>query len=288
MFANYAKQALKLNLSNRVIIVALILIPLVFGTLYGMLYSGMIKGYEDIKIDSPLVNNPLLSEKLILVAPAPALTPIGVMQINIFAGSTFFTTAFAAIRFIKSREKKVIKRLVAMGYVDGQVFWAEAMGTFLMNIIVCGVFNGLFLVVSAYLNHVPKTFVHLLSDPFSSEALSHWGALTIMVLLQAAFASGYTMMGMGLFRSERTFSQLHVLPAFVMMFLGGALFPVDAGTSGGIYEWMPNYILSLFYKTIYTGQWQWQAQNFLLLAALGLASVMLLLIGRWRFRLCDE
>ena len=92
-------------------------------------------------------------------------------------------------------------------------------------------------------------------------------------------------MALGLFKKEKTFSIYHFYPAFVLSFLGGAMFPVDQMSSGGLYEFMPNHMLMTAYRTLYR-QELLDAQNYLQMGLLLLGfALAFAVIGRIKFTL---
>ena len=239
------------------------------GGMYGLLYRELFA----TGIAGGIVNtsgNSALNELIRVVPVLRVLGGTGVMQLNVFTGLTFFLSAFGVGIFLNHREKRCHWRLITMGYTSGQVFWGEGLAYFGINVLMVSAFHGVFSII--YTAYMPTNLAAIAS-------------LIGVMLIQSMLATGYVLMFLGLCRSQKTFSQFYFVPAFILSFLGGAIFPVDRIAGSGLYEWMPNYVLSTHYTALYEGRLfmdthRWMQWGVMLGIALTLAG-----IGRWRFRL---
>lgn len=212
----------------------------------------------------------VLSERIHVIPVLRVLGGTGVMQLNVFTGLTFFLSAFGVGIFLNHREKRCHWRLIAMGYTRGQVFWGEGLAYFGINLLMVSTFNGIFSMIhSAYM---PTNLTSVAS-------------LIGVIFIQSLLATGYVLMFLGLCRSQKTFSQFYFVPAFILSFLGGAIFPVDRIAGSGLYEWMPNYVLSTHYAALYEGRLFMDTHRWMQWGAMLGIALILAGIGRWRFRL---
>ena len=211
-----------------------------------------------------------LSPLISVVPIVRIISGVGAMQLSVFTGLTFFLSAFGVGVFLSQREKRCHWRLIAMGYSSGQVFWGEGLAYLAINGLMIGGFHGVFA---------------LLYPEFMPVGMTQTLALLGLMTLQSLLAAGYALMFLGLSRSQKTFSQFYFAPAFVLSFLGGAMFPVDRLAGSGLYEWMPNYVLSTQYTAIFEGRLVLDGYGLLQWGALLGAALLLTLVGRWRFKL---
>lgn len=244
------------------ILLLMVLLPLVMGSLYGIMYQQLLNtGAEALPAGTHLASSGLVK---LLEAP-PALSSSATMQLSVFSGLTFFLVSFWVYRFIRRRAQHMTHRLIAIGYSEKHVFWGEAI-TYLA---------GSFTVIVIF--HLSFLWVNGLPLP------SALGQFIGLMGLQSIFASAYALMALGLFRKEKTFNLYHFYPALVLSFLGGAMFPVEAVSTGGLYEYMPTYLILSSYRTLYTQQ-AMSIGDFLSLSGILLGFALVFVwIGRMRF-----
>ena len=229
----YTVSAILNRIQNSWLIGILIIVPLLLGTLYGVMYDAILDIGMPTLSSTGLIKSGLVEVVLI----ENLLSSTAKMQLSVFTGMTFFlVSGFAAI-FVKNRKSNMTHRLIAMGYEDKHVFIGEGLSYLLSSIAVASGFNALFMVINN---------ISMQLDPLL------WLQLFAIVLVQALFATAYALLALGLFKEEKAFSYYHFLPAFVISFLGGAFFPVDQVSSSGLYQWMPNYQLNQLYFDFYT------------------------------------
>ena len=239
------------------------------GGMYGLLYRQLFA----TGITAGPVTTSGLSEFSELIRVVPVLRVLGstgVMQLNVFTGLTFFLSSFGVGIFLNHREKRCHWRLITMGYTSGQVFWGEGLAYFGINVLMVGAFHGVFSMMHA--DYMPT-------------GISAVASLIGVMLIQSILATGYVLMFLGICRSQKTFSQFYFVPAFILSFLGGAIFPVDRIAGSGIYEWMPNYVLSTHYTALYEGRLVMDTHLLIRWGAMLGFALVLTLIGRFRFRL---
>lgn len=262
----YLKSALKNKWMQMGFIIIIIVLPLVFGYGYGLMYESLFKA------SSPqmALETPLRAEIITVLTPPNTLSPIAKMQLSVFTGMTFFFVSFFAAKFVKNRRNQFTNRLVAMGYTKKQVFLGEGISYFIVSTLMIGAFNLVFSVM------------HKVSLAQDFKTLLLFG---VLILLQGLFSSAYALFALGVFKSEKTFSLFHFLPAFIISFLGGAFFPVEQISNGGLYEWMPTYHLNKIYEDWYVFNSFENGSMWIAFGILGLASLILLGLGYRSFKL---
>lgn len=229
----YIVSAIINRIQNSWLIVVLIFVPLVLGTLYGVMYDSILDVSIPILTDSGLESSGLVE----VIAIDHLLSSTAKMQLSVLTGMTFFLVSGFAALFVKHRKAHMSHRLIAMGYENQHVFIGEGLSYLLASILIITGFNVLFIVI----NQIPMDLEPLL-----------WVQFFSLILVQAFFATAYALLALGLFKDEKTFSYFHFLPAFIISFLGGAFFPVDQISNSGLYEWMPNYQLNQLYFNFYS------------------------------------
>lgn len=287
----YTLTTLKHLLKYPYIWVAQVALSLALGGMYGLLYrSFFASGAEIVEPTTSVSGNGILeslggAEILEILPLLKTLGSIPTMQLSLFTGLTFFLSAFAVGQFIHHRDKRCHYRLIAMGYTNGQVFWGEGLAYWILNCGMTVLFHLAFIALNPEVSGLISAFQETAGTLGIAGII---GALAAITLLQSALAAGYSLMFLGLSRSQKFFTQFYFLPAFLMAFLGGAMFPMSRLSASGLYEWMPSYILGQHYSALYTGRFtigvETLSQGMVLLAL----ATALTLIGRWQFRLQDR
>lgn len=262
----YLKSALKNKRLQMGFIAIFIALPLVFGYGYGLMYESLFKtSSPQVAIEST-VN----TERITVLTPANQLSAIAQMQLSVFSGMSFFLVSFFAAKFVKGRRNQMTNRLVAMGYTKRNVFLGEGISFLLVSTFM----------VAAY--HFIFSWIHQVN--FSVDLISII-QFFLLIILQALFATSYSLFALGVFKTEKNFSLFHFLPAFVISFLGGAFFPVEQVSNGGIYQWMPTYHLNKVYESWYIFNSFEKQPLGMTFGVLMIASVLFLVVGYKSFKL---
>ncbi len=267
MTFRYAGQVIKHLSHYPMLWSSLVILPLVLGTMYGLLYRSLFSTGLD---QMTAVKTSQLSNLIHVIQGGQVLSSVATMQLSVFTGLSFFLSSFGVAMFIKYREKNLAKRLITMGFSDGHVFWGEACAYLLFNVVVVSVFNGVFYCLNGLYNQtLPGLFLGVI----------------IMIFIQSVVGAGYGLLFLGWIKKESTFSLFHFIPAFVLSFIGGAMFPVAQVSSEGLYQWMPTYVLSTFYTGIYEGRLAFEQKEWFQCAAVLGLGILLTVIGRLKFSL---
>lgn len=267
MTFRYAGQVIKHLSHYPALWLSLIMLPLVLGGMYGLLYRSLFSTGIDQMVSAPTGQ---FSGLIHIIQGMPVLSSVATMQLSVFTGLSFFLSSFGVAMFIKHREKHLAKRLITMGFSDGHVFWGEACAYLLFNVVVVSMFNVAF---------------YLLNGLFNQALPALLQGIIIMILIQSVVGAGYALAFLGWVKKESTFSMFHFIPAFVIAFIGGAMFPVAQVSSGGLYEWMPTFVLTTFYTGIYEGWLTFGPKECLQCAAVLGLGILMTVIGRLKFSL---
>lgn len=265
MYWRYLKSALKQRAYDWPIILVLTVLPLVMGALYGVMYQGFFQTGAGV-----LASNNDLSSIVKIISARLQLSSMGIMQLSVFSGLSYFLASAFAAHFINQRSVKHHHRLLSMGYQKKHIFLGEGISYFVVSFGIC---TGFHLIYMGYL------------QLYVGFSLLQWLWLGLGILAQSLVGTSYALMALGCFRSAKTFSLFHFLPAFILAFLGGAMFPVDQIASSGIYEFMPTYIMNQFYRVLFTLAEVPYAQLFWNLVPLSLFCVSFIAIGYSQFTL---
>ena len=208
-----------------------LLFPLVLGVLYGALYANFTVPQLAPDISAEL-NPTSPHSQIIELEPAPKMTSRENMLTSSFTGVSLFLAFTLTGIFLKSREKRVVGRLMSISLNKWQLYVGNTLSAFIISFGLTLIY---FIISYRLILNLKLNFL----------------ALTLIIALHSIFLAAVHGFLISVFKTERSMRNITTPFIMMFMFLGGTIFPVDSFKgANNIAALTPNYLLKNIYENL--------------------------------------